>query len=320
MIYLEMSRDMQHGGGTWSFPNCVWSPARKRNGSEWPYWTNVLGVREGDTIIHLRGVRPEAAFIGFSRASGNGFETNRRPPSPGEWGFAESFYRADLSDFMPFHSPVLLDALFHLKKDAFENYFESNKIRGNAKQNIFFVRQAGKLQCQNGAYLSDVDDEMLELLFEDNSIPSTNTDEQVPLVSVETSSQIAEIRTRIGQSRFAREVKELYRFHCCFPECGVEDPRFLVASHIARWSDNEGLRGQLGNGLCLCLVHDKAFEIGIFTLDEEFRVFANPKEKTTDSAFIREIVARHGKQISLANIRPSADALIEHWIRVGIDP
>jgi putative restriction endonuclease len=98
----------------------------------------------------------------------------------------------------------------------------------------------------------------------------------------------------------------------------VSDPRFLVASHIARWSDNEALRGHLGNGLCFCLLHDRAFEIGIFTLDERFRVFIHPKERNADSPIVRALLSHHGQQISLAEIVPSEDALLEHWIRVDI--
>ena len=99
MIYLEMARDEAHGGGTWAFPNCVWAPTEKRGGGAWPFWSKVLQVRDGDTVIHLRGIPPKANFVGYSVASGDGFETNRRPPDPKDWAFAERFYRADLSDF-----------------------------------------------------------------------------------------------------------------------------------------------------------------------------------------------------------------------------
>jgi predicted restriction endonuclease len=84
--------------------------------------------------------------------------------------------------------------------------------------------------------------------------------------------------TRIGQKKFADTIKGLYQNRCCFPGCGVADPRFLVASHIARWSDNEALRGHTGNGLCFCLMHDRAFELGLFTLDGRRNVFLNPRE------------------------------------------
>ncbi len=319
MIYLEMSRDETHGGGTWSFPNCVWAPTHKKGGGAWPFWSKVFQIREGDTVLHLRGITPNARFVGYSRASGDGFETTRSPPEPKDWEFANSFYRADLADFTPFHQPVNLDAVLSTHRAELEDYFDVNRGSGADKRNIFYVRQSGRLQCLNGAYLSDVDDNLLTALFgADGAITAPETGAIV--VSVETGSQIATVRSRLGQAKFSREIKKLYGECCCFPGCGVSDPRFLVASHIARWADNEKLRGELGNGLCFCLVHDKAFELGLFTLDEHFKVFVNRREHRSQSPISRNLLTHHGQQISLSEITPLEDALLEHWIRVDIEP
>lgn len=320
MIYLEMSRDEQHGGGTWGFTNCIWSPTLKKGtGGTWPFWEKILEVQEGDTIIHLRGKTPEAHFVGFSTASGNGFRTSKRPPDPGEWDYATEFYRADLAEFTHFHQPVPLNQIFSERRKELEDYFEANKAKGAARANLFFVRQAGKLQCLNGAYLSDIDEELLSILFGDSTDLNSSEPKQA-IVSVETGTQIALIRTRLGHSRFASEIKSLYGNHCCFPGCDISDSRFLVASHIARWSDNEPLRGHLGNGLCLCLVHDKAFELGLYTLDENYSVFINPKAVNSDSEIVKKLLTMHGTKIHTARVEPLGDALLEHWIRVDIDP
>lgn len=45
MIFLEMSRVETHGGGTWAFPNCIWSPWQKEKGGKWPFWKKVLAVK-----------------------------------------------------------------------------------------------------------------------------------------------------------------------------------------------------------------------------------------------------------------------------------
>lgn len=308
-----------HGGGTWAFPNCVWTPTEKRGGGAWPFWTKVLQVRAGDTVIHLRGKTAHAHFVGYSIASADGFETSRRPPDPKEWDYAERFSRADLSNFTPFHQPVNLSDLFSSRRSELEAYFDANKSRGSQKSNIFFVRQAERLQCLNGAYLSDVDEELLTALFGiDESI--TGASDGRTVVSVQTGSQISTVRTRLGQAKFSTEIRRLYGDRCCFPNCDVSDPRFLIGSHIARWSDNRDLRGQMGNGLCLCLVHDKAFELGLFTLDDQFCVFVNPREKNSNSLVVRELLENHGQPITRAEITPLDDALLEHWIRVDIEP
>lgn len=320
MIYLEMSRDEAHGGGGWAFPNCVWSPAKKANGSAWPYWHKILNIEAGDLVIHLRGVMPNARFVGYSRATGNGVETSQRPPIAQDWDFAKSFFRADLGEYVQFHRAISLEELFFNRREQLEKYFDINKARVKSeKLNLFYVRQSGRLQCQNGAYLSDVDSELLEALFGIEVIPNSAA-ESTQLISVETGSQLAVVKTRLGQAIFAKAIKNAYGNSCCFPSCTVSDPRFLVASHIARWSDNETLRGHLGNGLCLCLIHDKAFELGLFTLDEEFQVFVDLGVDAGATSIEQELRSSHGKQIKLSNVLPLEDALLEHWVRVDLSP
>lgn len=153
MIYLEMSRDETHGGGTWAFPNCVWAPTEKEGGGRWPFWEKVFAVRAGDTVLHLRGVSPRAFFVGYSKASGDGFETSKCPPDPKAWSFSSKFFRADLEEFTPFHRPINLENVFITRRLELQDYFDRNKASGSDKRNIFFVRQSSRLQCLNGAYL-----------------------------------------------------------------------------------------------------------------------------------------------------------------------
>jgi len=53
---------------------------------------------------------------------------------------------------------------------------------------------------------------------------------------------------------------------------GVSESRLLVASHIIPWAENAATRLDIRNGLCLNALHDKAFDCGLMTLDEDFRV------------------------------------------------
>ena len=322
MIYLEMSKDKIHGGENWEFQTCIWAPTKKRgSGYAWPFWSKILLVRKDDLIIHLRGDRPRAEIVGYSVASGSGFETDDRPPKPDEWGFSDRFYRANLISFTPLHQKLNLDDVFTSRKSELEDYYFRNKnLDEKSKKNIFFTRQRERLQCLNGAYLSDVDEELLTILFNDNT-PITNARGKIEIISVETSSQFTYIKSRLGQSKFAENIKNLYSNKCCFPSCSITDSRFLVASHIARWADNEKLRGDLGNGLCFCLMHDKAFEEGLFTLDNQFRIIVNSKECSANSDFFVDLRKQERHQISLAEeIKPLKTALKEHWKRVKITP
>lgn len=313
-----MSRVESHGGGTWAFPNCIWSPTDKEGGGKWPFWSKVLTVREDDTVLHLRGIQPKAYFVGYSRASCNGFITTERPPDAGSWAFSNSFYRADLTDYTPFYDPISLSAIFSERRRQLESYFDNNKAT-KRKRNIFYVRQAGRIQCLNGAYLSEVSEELFQALFGDVFVGADHDQQHMP-ITLPTGTQIRSIYARIGQEKFSLNIKQLYDNKCCFPSCEIDDARFLVAAHIARWSDNERLRGHLGNGLCFCLFHDKAFELGLFTLDENLSIYINPKEVEAATKVTINLAPFAGHPIKKANIVPLQDALLEHWIRVGVCP
>ena len=315
MMYLEMKKDRTpRSGSSWSRYKCVWSPTGTR-----AFWSKILQIREGNVIFHLIGDRPDAEFTAYSIASGPGFETAERPPDPGPWSYADRFFRADLNVTECFQPAVNLDGVFEARKTELKDYYERNSARGVDKLNIFYhIKQSGRLECTQGAYLSDIDDELLAILFShEATIPSSRGRDRI--VSVETSTQIASVRVRIGEERFSREIKRLYFNRCCFPGCSITDNRFLVAGHIDRWSGNKELRGNSGNGLCFCVLHDRAFELGLFTLDDQFQVVVNAREQSAESGCLQELFSYHGNRIKLAETLPLRSALSEHRRRVGIN-
>lgn len=127
MLWLEMSRDETHGGGSWGFGQCLWSPSRKTDGTRWSFWETLLDVKVGDPILHLRGKGNSAAFVGFSVAAADGFATEDRPPAPGEWGYADTFYRVPLQEFTLLSSPVLLREVFSRRDGELRTYFLNNR-------------------------------------------------------------------------------------------------------------------------------------------------------------------------------------------------
>ncbi len=77
---------------------------------------------------------------------------------------------------------------------------------------------------------------------------------------------------RINQSFFRKSVLSAYNYTCCIT--GLTDDRLLIASHIKPWAvcENGNERTDTTNGLCLNALHDRAFDKGLITLDEEMRV------------------------------------------------
>lgn len=99
--------------------------------------------------------------------------------------------------------------------------------------------------------------------FESESVPEM----QLP-VGPTTVERL--LRVRRGQQFFRKAVLSAYEDRCCIT--GIADPSLLRASHILPWSDSEEHRLNPRNGLCLNALHDAAFDEGLLTIDDEFRI------------------------------------------------
>lgn len=84
------------------------------------------------------------------------------------------------------------------------------------------------------------------------------------------TEMVATIKARRGQQFFRQSILNAYGVRCCIT--GINVPRLLVASHIKPWSEFAEHRLDPQNGLCLSTLHDAAFDSGLITLDESFRV------------------------------------------------
>jgi hypothetical protein len=313
-----MSRDADHGGDGWGFGTCLWAPSATKTGVKWPFWASLLTVQSGDPVLHLQGKNEKAGFVGWSIADANGYETDERPPKPKKWAFAKSFNRVPLRDFTPLLSPIPLRQLFSRRDRDLRDYFQANSARPKSRHaHLFYVIQSDRLQCLNGAYLSEVDSVLHNILL---GIALEGTGSSPGPTNIATGEQLRQVQARVGQSEFSEAVKANYGYRCCFPGCAIEDVRFLVGSHIARWADAPELRGSVANGLCLCLMHDKAFEVGLFTVTERHTVHVNEAKSKASHWARSALLIPAGAAIRTASVMPSTLALAHHWRRTRCDP
>lgn len=312
-----MSRDPVHGGGAgWGFGEALWSPTRKRAGGKWGYWEAMRRVKAGDQVIHLRG-KADAHFVGSSIADADCYITSERPPEPRAWSHANQFYRVPLCEYVEFKRKVRLADILAAQEQALTAYHHAHSpASGPNGRLLFFVPQDGRLQCQNGAYLSEIDDVLLELLL---GISVTSTPEDTMVVT-DTAESLGMLPIRVGQQAFSNAVKKNYGFHCCFPECDIAEQEFLIGSHIARWADAPSMRGRTANGLCLCLMHDKAFERGLFTLDAAHRVVLHPTRAATNSWAQQYLLPYKDRPLKQCTTPPCVEALQHHWERIRFAP
>ena len=85
------------------------------------------------------------------------------------------------------------------------------------------------------------------------------------------------VTVRIGQDFFRRTILASYRERCCI--CSLPVASLLIASHIVPWHEREELRLDPHNGLCLCTLHDRAFDTGLLTISDQYQVLIGAELK-----------------------------------------
>ncbi len=112
----------------------------------------------------------------------------------------------------------------------------------------------------------------------------------------EGKTREAIIQARVNQSFFRKTVLASYE-SCCVT--GLPMPELLVASHIVPWAKDEKNRTNPRNGLCLNCLHDRAFDVGLITVSEDFTLLASPKIKTLESEKMQMLTSHVGRKIRL---------------------
>lgn len=122
---------------------------------------------------------------------------------------------------------------------------------------------------------------------------ASRTDEVEASALPEQATEVARtVRTRRVQGFFRRAVLISYQNRCALT--GIQVEGLLNASHIIPWSVNEQRRADPRNGLCLNALHDRAFDRGLLTFDDDLRVVVSSRLKTEEppelhSKFLVEI-------------------------------
>lgn len=114
----------------------------------------------------------------------------------------------------------------------------------------------------------------------------------------EGRTRSAIVQVRVNQSFFRRAVLASYQGRCCMS--GVSHPRLLVASHIVPWSQDVENRLNPRNGLCLSALHDKAFDSGLISLNDDYQVIISDKLRLKADEFTQSaLLSLDGKIVRL---------------------
>lgn len=148
------------------------------------------------------------------------------------------------------------------------------------------------------------------------AIPPPNADGEIELP--DGPSQVARVvQVRRVQGFFRATVLSSYENRCALT--GLAVPALLNASHIIPWADDAQRRADPRNGLCLNALHDRAFDRGLVTFDEQWRLVLSPS-LPEDNASPMQRQTLHdlqGARLCLpSRFRPDPAAMAYHRERV----
>lgn len=106
-------------------------------------------------------------------------------------------------------------------------------------------------------------------------------------------------KVRVNQAFFRSMILTGYGNACCV--CALPIARLLVASHIVPWSVDRQLRMNPRNGICLCVLHDKAFDRGLLSIacDYQIQIRGDVREFESNQAVSQGLLAFEGSTIRL---------------------
>ncbi len=121
------------------------------------------------------------------------------------------------------------------------------------------------------------------------------------------------IKARVNQSLFRKVILNNYSNTCAI--CALDIQKLLVASHILKWSESQLNRLNPENGLCLCNIHDKAFELGYIGIKTDYTiVVSNELKQLKDKDTFTSLFGRHQSQSIILpdKFYPNIDFLNQH--------
>lgn len=91
-----------------------------------------------------------------------------------------------------------------------------------------------------------------------------------------------------------------YNNKCC--QCAVKNQKFLIASHIKPWAKSEPKeKADIDNGFLMCPNHDRLFDKGYITFDDDGTIIISDKLAKDDMIFLNVDSKMHIEQLTKGN-------------------
>lgn len=202
----------------------------------------------------------------------------------------------------------------YLNPDDLNNFDWKWKTKGNDWQHFF--NQYGMNQIPKEDFIGLMDMASIEIddFYDPSVATQTIQDMQNENYRAEDEKSVGKKRTR--QGIFANKVKSNYNNECAI--CKVRTKSFLIGSHIIPWSKNKDIRLDPANGLCLCTLHDRAFDKGYITVDHNGKVKLSTAVEQ-DEGLLNQLREISGKKIKYPKkFKPKTEYLEYHFNEIFI--
>lgn len=165
-------------------------------------------------------------------------------------------------------------------------FFEDRRTRwvGDIRSHILRIRNC-KIERNISEYFS-----IPKLHFDSPILQKDNLNDY----AIENAKR--EVKARVKQSIFRKEVLENFNRQCCLT--GVDESQLLVASHIIPWSAKIDTRLSPYNGLCLSILYDSLFDSGYFTFNDSTEVVLTPRLHTLSKQAQQWLTQILGREIA----------------------
>lgn len=165
------------------------------------------------------------------------------------------------------------------------------------------LRDRGELEFLDldGTYrILDLDDEAMA------SPEESNPGQQYEARTYETIVQARSMPVALRKAALS-----WYDSRC--PVSGVDHDGLLDVAHVLPWSDHPDHRTDPENVMVLDKTHHEAFDRGLFTVDDDYRLCVAPDFETESNVLERTLLDQRGERIGFpSSRRPSPDFLQQH--------
>ncbi len=178
------------------------------------------------------------------------------------------------------------DAEFVINGEEYENYgnYMELELLEEYEQSRFSIEALKANGLHGGIQGPRHVNELAEFLNSNDGNWAEKIENEI--LESELQGEEKEIITKVRINQSIYREKLLHRYNsCCL--CGVSDARMLLASHIKPWSQcTPKEKVDVDNGFLLCPNHDKVFDSGLITFDDDGNIIISKGLKETDRIFL----------------------------------